>query len=112
LDAAKLNTALNTNFNSVGTVFGASDGIAAHLSTFIDSQLSSSGGITLRNKTLSNQQKAIVTEQAALNARAQQLTLRYQAQFTAMDTLLAQLQKTSSFLTQQFTALQKQTNSQ
>jgi flagellar hook-associated protein 2 len=111
LDTSKLSTALSTNFNAVGVVFGATDGIAAGLSSFIDGQLSTTGGVALRNKTLSDQQKAITNEQTALNARAQQLTLRYQAQFTAMDTLLSQMQQTSSFLTQQFTNLAKQTSS-
>ncbi|HYM34573.1 MAG TPA: flagellar filament capping protein FliD [Steroidobacteraceae bacterium] len=109
LDQSKLTQALNVNFGAVGALFGSTDGVGARLSTFVDSQLSSTGGIALRNQTLTQQQKHISDEQATIAARTQQITLRYQAQFTAMDTLLAEMQKTSSFITQQFQAVQSQT---
>lgn len=108
VDNTKLTNALQANFASVGQIFGASDGVAARLSSFLTDQLSSTGGIAVRNQTLVQQQQQISDETATVQARAQQLTQLYQAQFTAMDTLLAQLQQTSSFLTQQLSATQAQ----
>jgi flagellar hook-associated protein 2 len=111
LDASKLNGALATNFGAVSAVFSAKDGVATRLNSFLTDQLAATGGIAQRNGTLSQRQKNITTEQKAVTARAAQLQLRYQAQFTAMDSLLSKMQQTSSFLTQQFVNLQKQTAS-
>jgi flagellar hook-associated protein 2 len=111
LDATKLNSALSNNFNAVSAVFGASDGVATGLSKFVDAQLASGSGIDTRNKTLATRQKQITDEQATISARQAQVTARYTAQFTAMDTALAQMQQTSSYLTQQFNNLAKQTTS-
>ena len=110
LDTAKLNKALNSDFGAVSNVFAASDGVAARLSTFVDAQLTSTASIATRNKTLTAQQKQITDDQADLQRRAQQLTARYQAQFTAMDSLLASMQQTSSYLTQQLAGLANLTN--
>ncbi len=110
LDTTKLSKALSTDFGAVSTVFAASDGVAARLSTFVDAQLSSTASIATRNKTLTVQQKQITNDQADLQRRAQQLTARYQAQFTAMDSLLAGMQQTSSYLTQQLAGLASLTN--
>lgn len=109
LDQTKLKTALNTNFNAVSAVFSSATGVATQLSSFVSDQLSSTGGIATRNSTLTQQQKDIADEQTAVTARALQLQTLYQAQFSAMDTLLAQMQQTSSFITQQFASIQSQT---
>lgn len=111
LDTTKLTKALNTNFNAVSVVFGASDGVAAGLSKLVDQQLANNSGIDARNKTLAAQQKQITADQITIAARKQQITDRYTAQFTAMDNALSQMQQTSSFLTQQFAALKAQTTS-
>jgi len=111
LDATKLNTALTNNFNAVSAVFGATDGVASSLSKYVDKQLSSGSSIDARNQSLSTRQKQITDRQATIAARQAQITARYTAQFTAMDKALAQMQQTSSYLTQQFNTLAKITNS-
>jgi len=110
LDASKLNSALSSGFNTVSAVFGASDGVAAVLSKFVDGQLASGSSIDARNKTLATRQKQVVQQQAAVSARQQKIKDRYTAQFTAMDKALATMQQTSSYLTQQFTNLAKMLN--
>jgi len=110
LDASKLNTALASNFNAVSVVFGATDGVATSLSKFVDQQLASGSSIDARNQSLTSRQKLITKDQAAITARQAQITTRYTAQFTAMDKALAQMQQTSSYLTQQFNTLAKITN--
>ncbi len=110
LDTNKLSNVLNSNFNAVSTVFGATDGVATKLSTFIGAQLAAGSGIDTRNQKLATQQKQIDAEQTAATARKAVITARLTAQFTTMDTLLAQMQQTSSYLTQQFANLAKTTS--
>ncbi|HEX2586447.1 MAG TPA: flagellar filament capping protein FliD [Steroidobacteraceae bacterium] len=107
LDTTKFNKAVSANFNTVSAIFGGAGGVASSLSTYVDNQLASGSGIDSRNKTLATRQKQITTQQAAIAARQAQLATRYTAQFTAMDKALAQMQQTSSYLTQQFNTLAK-----
>jgi flagellar hook-associated protein 2 len=58
-----------------------------------------------RNDSLKSSIKDIGDQRTALNDRLAELQDRYLKQFNALDTLLAQLQSTSSFLTQQFANL-------
>lgn len=111
LDASKFNNALATNFNVVGSIFGASDGIATALSKYVDGQLSTTSTLENRNKSLASRQKQVTNQQSVLAARQQKLKDRYTAQFTAMDKAMAQMQQTSSYLTQQFQAIAKSTSS-
>jgi len=110
LDTTKLGTALKSNFAAVSSVFTAADGVATQLSKYVDDQLSTTGNIASRNKTLTQQQKDITDQQAQIAARTAQVQARLTAQFTAMDTVLAQMQQTSSYLTQQFATLSKITS--
>jgi len=111
LDATKFNKAVSTNFSTVSAIFGGTGGVASTLSTYVDNQLATGSGIDARNKTLATRQKQITDEQATITARQAQLTTRYTAQFTAMDTALAQMQQTSSYLTQQFASMTKSLSS-
>lgn len=110
LDITKLNNALSSNFSTVGAIFGADDGVAALASKFVDDQLKAGAGIDARNKGLAVRQKQITDQQAVIAARQQKIKDRYTAQFTAMDKALAQMQQTSSYLTQQFNTLSKLTS--
>ena len=107
LDVSKFNKALSANFNTVSSIFGNADGVATVLSKFVDGQLANGSNIDSRNKTLASRQKQISNDQAVVVARQQKIKDRYTAQFTAMDQALAKMQSTSTYLTQQLTALSK-----
>ena len=111
LDTNVLNSALNTNFQNVVSVMGSSGGVVDRLNSMLDTALSSAGIIQTRSNNLTTQQTNIDNENAAITARTAVVQQRYMTQFNAMDTLLAQMQNTSSFLTQQFNALNKVNNS-
>jgi flagellar hook-associated protein 2 len=51
--------------------------------------------------------KDVGTQRDALNLRLTAIEKRYRAQFTALDTLVASMQQTSSYLTQQLASLTK-----
>jgi flagellar hook-associated protein 2 len=107
LDQAKLREALETDFESVKHLFSSEDGIAQRLDKVVAPQLSVDGSISQRNKSLDDRTKKLQDDQAALDARMLVIEQRYSKQFTALDSLLAQLQSTSAYLGQQLANLPK-----
>ena len=89
------------------TVSGtAVEGVAEKLETLMEGFLVSTTGIfDSRISSLSNQITAITDDRADLARRMQSLEDRYFAQLNAMDSLLAEVETTGNFLTQQFEAM-------
>ncbi|MCC5810651.1 MAG: flagellar filament capping protein FliD [Ectothiorhodospiraceae bacterium] len=85
-----------------------SRGMMGELDKLLDSYISSSG--TIRNQTdaLNGRLDLLKGDQERLERRMGQVEARYVAQFTAMDRMIAQMNETSQFLTQQLAALQPQ----
>lgn len=105
LNTSILNSALNSNFQDATDVMGGSDGVISRLNSMLNNALSTTGTIQTRSNTLTDQQNTINDENAAITAQTAVVQQRYMDQFNAMDSFLAQMQNTSSFLTQQFDAL-------
>jgi flagellar hook-associated protein 2 len=101
LDASKFQAAMTANSAAVSTLFGSTNGVASQLNKYLESQLSSAGAIAARTAGIDVQRKDLVSRQDALNARMLVFQARYQKQFTALDSMLSQMQSTSSYLTQQ-----------
>jgi len=105
-DGAKLDAAFGASFNDVGKLFAdKTNGIGTQLDNLLQPYLSSGGTFDGRNDSLKASIKDIGDQREALNDRLAELQDRYLKQFNALDTLLAQLQSTSNFLTQQFANL-------
>ena len=107
LDAAKLTKALETDPNGVAELFGGENGVAARLFSQLDSRLATTGDIETRNTRLKKELKDIDADKQALNLRMAQVETRLRKQFTALDSLLSQMQSTSSYLTQQLANIPK-----
>jgi len=105
LDSAKLTSALADGGKQAAALFGGDQGFATKLSSQLDQWVGSNGVIASRTDSLSKQLKDLSAQQTALDGRMADLTARYQAQFSALDTLMTKLNSTSSYLTQQFDAL-------
>lgn len=105
VDETKLQKALSGNFEAVGKLFGSQDGIAARLFAQVDARLKSDGALETRGKNLVDQQRAITKRTDDLEARMLVIQQAYLRQFTRLDTLLSQLQVTSSYLSQQIDSL-------
>jgi len=101
LDAARLATAMDDNFEGVGTLFAGTSGIATRLGDALDSVLGSDGLLQARTQGLDRQLSSIGTEREQLNLRLQKLEEQYRARFAALDSLVSQLQNTGTFLSQQ-----------
>jgi flagellar hook-associated protein 2 len=106
IDESKLSAALAADFDGVAALFGAESGIAARAYARLESVLSSDGALSSRTEALNRESREIGVERDAVDRRMETVEARYQAQFSALDRLLAQLQSTSSFLTQQLSALE------
>lgn len=110
LDSTKFQKALSADPQAVNQIFASNGGIATQLNSYLTDQLSSSGNIAARNTSLTAQQKDLQGQRDALDARMQLVQDRYLQQFTALDTMLSQLQSTSTYLTQQLQGLSNLAN--
>lgn len=106
VDSTKLQKALTSNFDAVGKLFGSESGIAASLHSKVDARLQAGGGLDMRSKTLTKQQEGIVKRKDDLDERMAAKLQVYIKQFTRLDTMLSQMQVTSSYMSQQIESLQ------
>ena len=107
LDSDKLAKALNADFDGVGKLFGSEGGVAKRLASSLDTFLAADAQINTRTKTLNAKSVSLQKEQTDLEARMDAVAKRYNAQFNALDSLLANLGSQSAFLTQQLTSISK-----
>jgi flagellar hook-associated protein 2 len=106
VDGADLDAAFTANFDSIGELFSAADvGVAVKLDGLLAPYLDSDGIFASRTAGLKTTIDDINERRAALDTRLEALHARYTKQFNALDSLLSQLQSTSSFLTQQLSRL-------
>lgn len=101
LDETRLANALRTGFDEVARLFGSEGGVAARLYGVVDAAIRGDGQVTTRTERLQRDRRAIDQDRVALDRRMDSVERRYRAQFIAMDKLLAQLQSTGTYLTQQ-----------
>jgi flagellar hook-associated protein 2 len=80
-------------------------GFAQRLSTLIGGFLASDGLIAARTTGINQSLKVNQKQQDALSARLTDIETRYRQQFTKLDTMIASMNSTSTFLTNQLAAL-------
>jgi flagellar hook-associated protein 2 len=84
-----------------------SQGIAYQLNALITGFLEPEGILDSRFEGIQGRVADIIDQREVLDRRIEALEIRYRSQFNALDSLLSQLQTTSSFLTQQLASLPK-----
>ncbi|MDP3844615.1 MAG: flagellar filament capping protein FliD [Oxalobacteraceae bacterium] len=92
---------LSKLFTSTGSI----KGYAWQLDVLVGKILSPVGQLVDRTNSVNQSIKDIGTRRDVINARLVAVEQRYRDQFTALDTLIASMTTTSSFLTQQLAAL-------
>lgn len=103
---ATLDSAFAADFDAIGELFATEDvGVAVKLDRLLAPYLDSDGVFDSRTAGLKSSIDVINERREALNTRLAALQTRYTKQFNALDSLLAQLQGTSNFLTQQLSRL-------
>lgn len=86
---------------------GFSQGYANLLNSLAGNYLGSKGYIASQTTGLNQSVKDIGTQKDALSARLVDVEARYRAQYTKLDTLVASLNSTASYLTQQLASIAK-----
>lgn len=101
-DSAKLGSILNSNYSSAAATL---DGFAVALSSLTAGLLGSGGSLQAHTDGINRSIKDIDNRREVLSARLDRIQQRYLSQFTALDTMIAGLKQTSSFLQQQLANL-------
>lgn len=84
-----------------------SRGLGERLSDWIDTLSAEGGALVSRTEGLNSRKLRLDDQEDRINLRLEQVEKRYRAQFTALDAMLASMQQTSSYLTQQLAALSR-----
>lgn len=107
-DSLKLQTALSDPAKDVGAFFignGTDEGIATRLHGLLTKAIGSGGLLATRTEGLNDTLTRYAKQRAELQSRMASIENRFRKQFSDLDTLMASMSKTSSFLTQQLASL-------
>lgn len=109
VDSSKLSAAVADPGKDVAALFTqtttGNEGIAVRFNTMLEGIVGTSGLITSRTDGISASIKDLQKRADALNLRLEQVEKRYRAQFSRLDTLIASMNQTSTYLSQQLAAL-------
>ncbi len=106
LDATKLETELSTNFSGVADLFANNDqGYAYRFDALADELLRTDGLIDGREESINNRIESVKDRQEAMEYRMELVEKRLRKQFSALDSLIAQMNSTGNFLAQQLATL-------
>lgn len=102
LDSTKLKAATDADYAGVTNLVAS---IGTAFKDGLEALVGSSGNITAATDSSNRLIKDLVKRQEALAARLTQVEERYRKQFSSLDTLIAGMNQTSSWLTQQLASL-------
>jgi len=108
IDVSKFDAALAADPAAVERLFDkeAAGSLGAVLSARLEGAVAANTGLLdARTKALNDRLKGLQTDRDRLDVRIARIEDNYRRQFTALDGLVAQLQSTSSFLTQELARL-------
>lgn len=107
-NASKLTSAANKDYDAVA-LLAASFGQSAKSIT--DAMLDNKGSITSATEGLNNSIKNLESQRETLSRRLEQIEARYRRQYSSLDILVASMNQTSSYLSQQLAGLPGSTSS-
>lgn len=105
VDDSKLSSAVTANFDKLADYFAGDSGLMSRLESKLKPYTDTTGIIQQRLDSLQGTIKSVDKQRESLNLRMAKVEERLVARFTAMDTLVAQLQQTSTRLTQSLASL-------
>jgi len=114
LDTSKLTTALNNNTGAVASLFGNTDGTSGYgnqIGTLVKNLTSSTGALTTATAGINSTLKELGNQYTATQTQINTTIANYRKQFQQLDVLMSQMQSTSSYLTQQFAAMNNTSSS-
>lgn len=108
LDTTKLSAATSKDFTGVANLVAK---VGDSYNKMLDGIVGTTGSLVSATTAVTRMIKDLSGRQTALSDRLTQIEASYRKQFTALDTLVASMNKTSTYLTQQLAALTKTTSS-
>lgn len=111
IDEGKLDDAIVNNQDALSTFFaGGVDeaGMAGQVNTMVEQLLSTNGAVKGAITGAENRSESLVERYTRMEQSIEQTISRYRTQFGQLDGMIAQMNQTSSYLTQQFDALDAQ----
>ncbi len=110
-NSTTLGNALTANLSSITNFFGGPNGIATQLNTLLTQYTQTGGLLDTINQGLQSSLSDVADQQTALNARLATYSATLTKEYNAMDTAVALLKQTQTYLTAQFNANAGATNS-
>lgn len=105
VDADKLAKALKDNMVDVQGLFSGENGISKKMAAVADTFVKSGGLISSATDSMTTTLKDLEKQYSAMSDRIDQKMETYRQQFTRLDTMVAQMNSVSSYLTQQLSML-------
>lgn len=108
IDDEKLKKALSENSVDVQQLLvgdGKETGITTKVASLVKGYLADDGIIDSAQDSINATLKKLTKQYLSVSASIDDTIARYQAQFTQLDTMMSKLNNTSSYLSQQFTAM-------
>ena len=102
VDSTKLQSAIDNHFTNLQSVLG---GYGKSISDLATALTDSNGVVQSRVSGLNSSYKSYENQKARLESRMTVIEANYKRQYSALDTLVAKMNSTSSYLTQQITKL-------
>ena len=104
LDAAKLNKAIAADYNGVANLVAK---VGGAYNTTLANIVGASGSLVAATDSATSMLKSLQNRENALSSRLNIIEANYRKQFTALDKMIAGMNKTSSYLTQQLSMLSR-----
>jgi flagellar hook-associated protein 2 len=101
-DDTKLGNALSSSLASIGNLLGGTNGIATQISNLVDGYTKPGGLLDTINQGLETSLSSVSTQQTALAAQLAAYSARLTAEYNAMDTAVALLKQTQTYLNAEF----------
>jgi flagellar hook-associated protein 2 len=102
VDDTKLGNALSASLASIGNLLGGSNGIAIKIANLVDGYTKPGGLLDTINQGLQTSLSNVSTQQTALAAQLSAYSARLTAEYNAMDTAVALLKQTQTYLNAEF----------
>jgi len=110
-DSTTLSNALSANITSVGNLLGGTNGIATQLNTLINQYTGPGGLLSSINQGLQTSLSQVSQQQTALQAELATYSATLTSEYNAMDTAVAALKETQTYLTAEFDPSQSTSSS-
>ena len=108
IDSTKLGTAFGSQLSGIATLFAGTGGVGGYgtqMAALISGFIGAEGTLSTATEGINTTLASLGKQYDATSERIDARVARYKAQFTALDQLMSSMNATSSYLTQQFDAM-------